>query len=276
LKNEYVTTPIHIDISLVNGNRVDLEKLKLWRADFGTAEFITDGDTFTCAREAEKMSKRWHNVVNPDDVVAQYGADTLRMYEMFMGPIEQHKPWNTDGLSGVFNFLKKLWRLVSESALNEGDASAQELKALHTAIKKVTNDLENYSFNTCVSAFMICVNDLQSLKCKNKGVLEQLTILLSPFAPFTAEEMWSYMGNAFSVTQQPWPTFNDEYLKEDLKKYPVSFNGKVRYQIEVAADAGAKTVEAVALENPLFAKYTEGKEVKKIIVVPGRIVNIVI
>ncbi len=274
LKDSYTTTAIHIDVNLVENSVVNIEALKKWRTDFADSEFILENGELRAGEEVEKMSKRWHNVVNPDDVVARYGADALRMYEMFLGPLEQHKPWNTNGLSGVSSFLRKLWRLYEGDLSNE-DANEKERKSLHKTIKKVSEDIDNFSFNTSVSAFMICVNELQEQKCNKREILEPLLIILSPYAPHIAEELWSKLGNAFSVSLQEWPEYNPKFLEESNVLYPVSFNGKVRYKLEVPADTTPKRVEELALNHELFEKYAEGKAVKKIIVVPKRIVNIV-
>jgi len=274
LKDSYHTTAIHIDVNLVENSIVNIDGLKEWRSDFVNSEFILENGELKVGEEVEKMSKRWHNVVNPDDVVARYGADALRMYEMFLGPLEQHKPWNTNGLSGVSSFLRKLWRLYQEDISSE-PANEKERKSLHKTIKKVTEDIDNYSFNTSVSAFMICVNELQDQKCSKREILEPLLIILSPYAPHISEELWSLLGNSFSVSLQEWPSYNPKFLVESNVLYPVSFNGKVRYKLEADANASTKEVEQLALNHELFEKYADGKPIKKIIVVPKRIVNIV-
>jgi leucyl-tRNA synthetase len=279
LRNDYETASLHADVSLLNGDELDIEAFKKWRPEFKDAEFILEDDKYICGREVEKMSKSKYNVVNPDDIVEKYGADVLRMYEMFLGPIEQSKPWNTQGLSGVSNFLRKFWRLFyTNDALSVSDEAAneKELKALHTCIKKVNEDIEAFSFNTSVSAFMICVNELTELKCNKRQILEPLTVLLSPFAPHIAEELWAALGHAPSVTIAPYPVHEAKYLVESTKDYPVSFNGKVRFNISLPADMGKEEIEKAALADERAAKHLEGKTVRKVIVVPGRIVNIVV
>ncbi|MGQ1945066.1 leucine--tRNA ligase [Ornithobacterium rhinotracheale] len=276
----YETTPVHADVSFVSGNNVlDTQAFKNWRDDLKDAEFIlSDDGKFYVSREVEKMSKSKFNVVNPDDICNEYGADTLRMYEMFLGPIEQSKPWITNGLSGVNGFIKKLWRLFfknDELQVVNAPASKEELKVLHTLIQKVTDDIENFSFNTSISAFMIAVNDLQKLQCNKAEILSPLVILLSPFAPHIAEELWHVLGNEDSVTRQPYPIFEEKYLKEDNKEYPISFNGKMRFTLSLPLDLSKEEIEKAVMEEPQTAKYLEGKTPKKIIVVPGKIVNIV-
>ncbi|MCO5259656.1 MAG: leucine--tRNA ligase [Crocinitomicaceae bacterium] len=275
-------TPIHVDISLVDNDKLDLEGFKKWRSEYANAEFILENDgTYICGHEVEKMSKSKYNVQTPDELVEKYGADTLRCYEMFLGPVEQAKPWDTKGINGVSNFLRKLWRLFNldengSPRLDEGEPSKDNLKSLHKTIKKVSDDLERFSFNTCVSNFMICVNELSEQKCTNKQILEQLLVLVSPYAPHIAEELWEKMGNgATSVTQASFPTFNEAYLVEDNIEYPVSFNGKMRFKMPLAAALSPKEVEEIVLNSPEAAKYLEGKTPKKVIVVPGKIVNIV-
>jgi leucyl-tRNA synthetase len=275
LKEQYKTTALHVDVNLVRNGELDIDALRAWRGDFKEANFILEDGVYRVGEEVEKMSKRWHNVINPDDVVAEYGADCLRMYEMFLGPLEQHKPWNTQGLSGVQGFLRKLWRLAEGEWSNEAP-SAEELKVLHKTIKKVTEDIEQYAFNTAVSAFMICVNELTTLRCNKRAVLEPLLIILSPFAPHIAEELWCTHGNSFSVTQQSWPAFDEAHLVESSVLYPISFNGKVRFKLELPVDMNKEEVAQAARADERFERYTEGKTPKKIIVVPGRIVNIVL
>lgn len=276
---EHKTTLVHVDVNLVNASdELDLEAFKAWRDDLKDAEFEYEG-SFKVSREVEKMSKSKFNVVNPDDIIANYGADTLRLYEMFLGPLEQSKPWNTAGISGVHNFLKKLWRLyhqggsfnVVEEAPNE-----KELKTLHTLIKKLNEDITNFSFNTSVSAFMIAVNELQDLKCTKRGVLEVLPVLISPFAPHIAEELWSILGNTNSITEVAYPVHEEKYLVESKHKYPISFNGKVRFTLELAADLAKDEVEKIVMAEERTQQYLDGNTPKKVIVVPGRIVNIVL
>lgn len=276
-------TPIHIDVKLLKGttDEVDIEKLRNWRDEFKDAEFILEDGKYISGREVEKMSKSYYNVINPDDVCEEYGADTLRMYEMFLGPLDQAKPWNTQGLTGVHNFLKKLWRLFyggeQESfSVSEEKATKEELKTLHQLIKKVTEDIQNFSFNTSVSSFMIAVNELTKLKTNKREILEPLVILLSPYAPHIAEELWENLGHMESIEKVPFPEFHAKYLVSDSFEYPVSFNGKVRFKIEIAASASAKEVEEIVMAHSKTPNYLEDKTPKKIIVVPKRIINIVI
>ena len=273
--------PIHVDISLLKdtSDELDIEKFKAWRKEFANAEFILEEDgKYITGREVEKMSKSKYNVVNPDDICEQYGADTLRLYEMFLGPLEQAKPWNTAGISGVYNFLRKLWRLYFNDngwQVTEEAPTAQMLKALHKTIKKVNEDIENFSFNTSVSQFMICVNELSSLKCHHKAILEPLAVLMAPFAPHIAEELWKRLGNAESVTYAPYPVLEDKYLQEDSKEYPVSFNGKVRFKRAFPTDMPIAEIEQAILADPQTAEQLQGKAPKKVIVVPNRIINVV-
>jgi len=273
--------PIHVDISLLKdtSDELDIEKFKAWRKEFANAEFILEEDgKYITGREVEKMSKSKYNVVNPDDICEQYGADTLRLYEMFLGPLEQAKPWNTAGISGVYNFLRKLWRLYFNDngwQVTEEAPTAQMLKALHKTIKKVNEDIENFSFNTSVSQFMICVNELSSLKCHHKAILEPLAVLMAPFAPHIAEELWKRLGNTESVTYAPYPVHEDKYLQEDSKEYPVSFNGKVRFKRAFPTDMPIAEIEQAILADPQTAEQLQGKAPKKVIVVPNRIINIV-
>jgi leucyl-tRNA synthetase len=277
LKNNYTTTPIHIDVNLVENSIVNIEALKKWRDDFNTAEFILENGKLYCHHEVEKMSKRWFNVVTPDLICEKYGADTLRLYEMFLGPLEQHKPWNTNGITGVHNFLKKLWRLFhTENGISNEAANKAELKALHKCIKKVNEDIERFSFNTSVSNFMICVNELSDLKCNKREILEPLVVLISPYAPHIAEELWSKLGHTESIEYATYPIHNEAYLTEDNFNYPVSFNGKMRFNIELPVTLSPKEIEEAALKAPEAQKWLEGKTPKKVIVVPKKIVNIVI
>ncbi|KGN80360.1 leucyl-tRNA synthetase [Porphyromonadaceae bacterium COT-184 OH4590] len=280
LKEQYDITEIHVDVNIVDNDVLDLEKFRNWRPEFARAEFVLEEDgKYRCGWAVEKMSKSMYNVVNPDDIVEQYGADTLRLYEMFLGPIEQSKPWDTKGIDGVHRFLKKLWALVygndGRLLINDQTPTAEELKTLHKTIKKVAFDIENFSFNTSVSAFMICVNELSAAKCSKRAVLEPLSIILAPFAPHIAEEIYHLCGNTTTVCQAIFPECNEEYLVENSVKYPVSFNGKVRFTIELPADMLPKDVEATALAHTDTAKWLDGKTIKKVIVVPKKIVNIV-
>ncbi|MBQ9077217.1 MAG: leucine--tRNA ligase [Muribaculaceae bacterium] len=279
LKKDYDTTPIHVDVNIVSNDILDLEKFRAWRPEFKNAEFILEEDKYICGYAVEKMSKSMFNVVNPDDIVEKYGADTLRLYEMFLGPLEQSKPWDTNGIDGVNRFLKKLWSLFYKGdtlLIEESEPSRDSLKSVHKLIKKVTGDIENFSYNTSISAFMICVNELTSQKCHNKAILSQLIIVLAPFAPHITEELWHVMGNDTTICDAEWPSYNEEYLKEDNVTYAVSFNGKARFNIEVPAETSREEVEKIALSNEATAKWIGDKNIRKIIVVPGKIVNIVI
>ena len=273
--------PIHVDISLLKdtSDELDIDKFKAWRKEFADAEFILEEDgKYITGREVEKMSKSKSNVVNPDDICEQYGADTLRLYEMFLGPLEQAKPWNTAGISGTYNFLRKLWRLYfSESGWQVTDEAptAEMLKALHKTIKKVNEDIQNFSFNTSVSQFMICVNELSALKCHHKAILEPLAVLIAPFAPHIAEELWKHLGYNESITYAPYPTHEEKYLQEDSKEYPVSFNGKVRFKRAFPTDMSAAEIEQAILADPQTIEQLQGKAPKKVIVVPNRIINVV-
>ena len=279
-KDEYDTTEIHVDVNIVHNDKLDLEAFRAWRPEYNTAEFITEEDgSYQCGWAVEKMSKSMYNVVNPDDIIASYGADTLRLYEMFLGPLEQSKPWDTKGIDGVHRFLKKLFGLFYKEenlAVTDTEPTPEELKALHKLIRKVGQDIEQFSFNTSVSAFMICVGDLQHLKTTSRAILEPLLVVLSPFAPHITEYLYRALGNSGSIVDAEWPQFEEKYLVESVTKYPVSFNGKVRFTLEIAASATPQEVETAALSAPESAKWLEGKQPKKVIVVPGRIVNIVL
>ncbi|MDF1673114.1 MAG: class I tRNA ligase family protein [Vicingaceae bacterium] len=272
--------PKHVDINFLDGDKLDLEQFKNWREEYKNAEFITEeNDDFICKREIDKMSKSKYNVQTPDELVEKYGADTLRCYEMFLGPLEQHKPWDTQGITGVNGFLKKLWRLFhDDNGLNISDdePTKEELKSLHKTIKKVKEDIERFAFNTPVSTFMICVNELTALKCNKKAILQDLLIILSPYAPHIAEELWAKLGNVESITYAVFPKHNEEYLVESNHKYPVSFNGKMRFMLELPANMGKDDIEAAVLANEQTARYLDGKTPKKVIVVPKKIVNFVV
>lgn len=273
--------PIHVDISLVDGDVLDIEGLRKWRDDFADAEFLTEEDgKYICGSEVEKMSKSKHNVVNPDVIVENYGADTLRMYEMFLGPLEMSKPWNTNGIDGVYKFLRRFWNLFHDSAGNlavsNDEPTRDELKVLHKTLKKVEQDINGFSFNTSVSEFMICANELQSRKCNKRAILEPLTLALAPFAPFIADELWEKLGHAEPILKASFPIVNEEYLVENSFEYPISINGKVRVKIEFALDMPKEDIEKQVLASEVVIKWTEGKAPKKVIVVPGKIVNVVV
>ena len=281
LKDQYDTTPLLVDVNIVSNDVLDIDAFRKWRPEFADAEFITEENgKYVCGWAIEKMSKSKHNVVNPDDIVARYGADTLRLYEMFLGPIEQSKPWDTNGIDGVYRFIKKLWALYwagDKCLVDDSEPTAENLKTIHKLIKKVSGDIESFSFNTSVSAFMICVNELASQKCHSRDILSQLLLVLAPFAPHIAEELWrTALGNEGSVFNASWPEFNEEYLKENSVTMAVSFNGKPRFNISAAVDATSDELQAMALADPAAAKWLEGKTVRKVIVVPGKIVNIVV
>ncbi len=280
LKNQYDVTPIHVDVNIVSNDVLDLEAFKAWRPEYNDAEFILEDGKYICGYAVEKMSKSMFNVVNPDDIVERYGADTLRLYEMFLGPIEQSKPWDTNGIDGVNRFIKKLWGLFYKGdtlLVNDDVPTADNLKSLHKLIKKVTADIEAFSFNTSIAAFMICVNELTQQKCHSRDILSQLLVVLAPFAPHVAEELWhTALGNDTSIVDTKWPEYNEEYLVEKNVTYAVSFNGKARFNMEVAADMPREEVEKTALAHDGAAKWIEGKTIRKVIVVPGKIVNIVL
>ena len=281
LKDQYDVTPLNVDVNIVSNDVLDLEAFKAWRPEFANAEFILEDGKYVCGWAVEKMSKSKHNVVNPDMIVEKYGADTLRMYEMFLGPVEMSKPWDTNGIDGVHRFLKKLWSLFYSRKgeflpTQEGEPTRDELKSIHKLIKKVTVDIENFSYNTSVSAFMICVNELSQLKCNKATVLSDLIVLLAPFAPHLSEELWEKLGHTTSVCDAQWPVCNEDYLKEDIVKYTVSFNGKARFTLDFPADADNATIEQTVRTHEASQKYLEGKTVKKVIIVPKKIVNMVI
>lgn len=282
LKDQYDTTPIHVDVNIVSGDVLDIEAFKAWRPEFKNAQFVLENDKYVCGWAIEKMSKSMFNVVNPDMIVERYGADTLRLYEMFLGPLEQSKPWDTNGIDGCHRFLKKFWGLFFDNrdsdqlAINDEPATKEQLKSVHKLIKKITADIENFSFNTAVSAFMICVNELSQLKCHNKELLEQVVILLNPFAPHISEELWSLLGHTNSICDAAWPQVNEAYLVEDEQQLTISFNGKARFQMNFAATASSDEIQAITLQDERTIKYIDGKTVVKVIVVPKKIVNIVL
>ncbi|MNU24779.1 Leucine--tRNA ligase [compost metagenome] len=281
LKNEYTTNVLHVDVSMVNGTELDMEAFKNWRAEYADATFILEEGKYICGSEVEKMSKSKYNVVNPDEIVAQYGADTFRLYEMFLGPIEMSKPWDTKGIEGVHRFLKKLWRLFFDEQteqwlVTDEEATKDELKALHKTIKKVSDDIEKFSFNTTVSQFMIVTNELHDLKCHKKAILEPLVCLLAPFAPHLAEELWHKLGNEYSIAHAAFPVYDEQYLVESSKLYPVAINGKHRTNMEFAMEAAQEDIEKEVLANEVVQKWMEGKPHKKIIFVKGRMINVIV
>lgn len=281
LRKDYDVTPIHVDVNIVSADVLDIEAFKAWRPEYANAEFVLEDGKYICGWAVEKMSKSMFNVVNPDMIVEKYGADTLRLYEMFLGPVEASKPWDTNGIDGCFRFLKKFWALFYENRTDEflptdAEPTADNLKSLHKLIKKVTEDIENFSYNTSISAFMIAVGELAQQKCRAKQVLEQLVVLIAPFAPHIAEELWHALGNATTVCDAQWPVFNPQYLVESEVQLTVSFNGKARFQKKFAADATNDEIQAAVLADEQSAKYLDGKTVVKVIVVPKKIVNVVI
>ena len=280
LKDKYDTTPIHVDVNIVQNDVLDLGAFKKWRPEYETAEFILEDGKYVCGWAIEKMSKSMYNVVNPDMIVEKYGADTLRLYEMFLGPINQSKPWDSNGIDGCARFLRKTWNLFypkNEGLAANGDAPTKDnLKTLHKLIKKVSEDIEVFSYNTSIPAFMIAVGELAQQKCRSREVLETVVVLLAPFAPHMAEELWHALGHETTVCDAPWPTYDESYLKEDTQTLSVSFNGKTRFTLDFAADATKEAIQEATLASEQAQKYLEGKQVVKVIVVPGRIVNIVI
>ena len=280
LKGQYDVTPIHVDVNIVSNDILDIDAFRAWRPEYSDAEFVLEDGKYVCGWAVEKMSKSMFNVVNPDDIVARYGADTLRLYEMFLGPLEQSKPWDTNGIDGVNRFLKKLWGLFYKGGsllVDDSQPSAEALKSLHKLIKKVTGDIETFSYNTSIAAFMICVNELTSLKCHSRAVLSDLLVILAPFAPHITEELWhSALGNDTTICDAKWPEWDEKHLVESTVNYAVSFNGKARFNIQVAADTPKDEVERLALSNEGAAKWIDGKTIRKVIVVPNKIVNIVV
>ena len=281
LKNQYQTTPIHVDVNIVHGDVLDIEAFKAWRPEYRNAEFILENDKYICGWAIEKMSKSMYNVVNPDMIVEQYGADTLRLYEMFLGPVEASKPWDTNGIDGCHRFLKKLWGLVYENRTdkflpNDDAPTPEQLKSVHKLIKKVTGDIEHFSYNTAISAFMICVNELAQSKCTNKELLKDVIKLLAPFAPHISEELWHALGETTTVCDAQWPECNEEYLKENDIQMTVSFNGKARFQKVFSIDDSKEEIEKKVLADERTLKYMVGKTIVKIIIVPRKIINIVL
>ena len=278
LKDQYKTTEIHVDVNIVKNDVLDQDAFRAWMPEYANAEFILENGKYICGWAIEKMSKSMFNVVNPDTIIEEYGADTLRLYEMFLGPLEFSKPWDTQGIDGVYKFLRKFWRLfqVGENfSVSDETPSREELKVLHKTIKKVEYDIENFSFNTSIPAFMICTNELTALKCNKRAVLEPLVIALAPFAPHMAEELWSLLGHSQSITKESFPKWEEKFLVEDAFEYPVSFNGKVRFKLSMPLTATNADIEAAVKAAPESTKWLEGKEIKKMIIVPKKIVNVV-
>ncbi|GAA4427101.1 leucine--tRNA ligase [Pontibacter saemangeumensis] len=280
LKDQHDTTALHVDVNIVDNDVLDLKAFQNWRPEYANANFILEDDKYICGIEIEKMSKSKYNVVSPDDIVERQGADTLRMYEMFLGPLEQFKPWNTHGMDGVLKFLKRFWKLFHDNkgdfAVSDAAPTAEELKSLHKTIKKVEEDIERFSFNTSVSTFMICVNELTQLKCNKRAILEPLTIVLSPYAPHIAEELWQMLGHSESVSFASYPQWKEEYLAENSFEYPVSVNGKMRTKISFAVDTPREEMEKAVVQDEQLLKFLEGKSPKKIIIVPNKIINVVV
>ena len=279
LKDQYDVTPLHVDVNIVSGDILDIEAFKAWRPEYESAEFILEDGKYVCGWAVEKMSKSMFNVVNPDMIVEKFGADTLRLYEMFLGPVEQAKPWDTNGIDGSHRFLKKFWNMFwnkEDFAVTDEAPTPAELKALHKLIKKVTEDIEVFSYNTSIPAFMIATNELTQLKCQKRAILEPMVVLIAPFAPHIAEELWEALGHTTSVCDAQWPVFEEKYLVEDTVKMMVAFNGKTRFSIDFPADADNATIEAAARGHELTPKYVEGKQIVKVIIVPKRMINIVI
>ncbi|WP_438502954.1 leucine--tRNA ligase [Chitinophaga agrisoli] len=280
LKDQYETDPLHVDVNLVDGVELDTAAFRQWKPDYADAEFVLEEGKYICGSQLEKMSKRLFNTVNPNDVVEKYGADTFRMYEMFLGPVEQSKPWETKGIEGVHRFLKKLWRLYvdEQKGLIVKDASPtpEELKVLHKTIQKIDHDTNNFSYNTAVSQFMICLNELNSLKCNKRAILEPLLVLLTPYAPHVCAELWQLLGNSTSILDAAYPVFEEQYVKENAFNYPVAINGKTRTEMGFALDADTAAIEQEVLANELVQKWMEGKPLKKVVIVKGRMINVVV
>ncbi len=280
LREQYDTTPMHVAIDLVEHKRLDVAAFKQWRPGLEEATFILEDGAYICGSEVEKMSKSKHNVVNPDTIIAQYGADTLRLYTLFLGPLEQAKHWDTQGIDGVFRFLNKFWKLyhnaAGEAAITDTPPPAEALKVLHKTIKKIDEAIQRYAFNTAVSAFMICTNELTALNCNHRTVLEKLAVLLSPFAPHIAEELWQRLGHTTSITHTPWPRWEATHIQEETFEYPITINGKVRAKLLLATDMPQAAIAQQVLAHPIIQKWTQGKPPKKVIIVPQRIVNVVV
>lgn len=263
-----------MDVNIVHGDILDIEAFKAWRPEYNNAEFILENDKYVCGWAVEKMSKSMFNVVNPDVIIEQYGADTLRLYEMFLGPVEASKPWDTNGIDGCHRFLKKFWKIYQQE-LTDDEPSKESLKSVHKLIKKVSGDIEQFSYNTAISAFMICVNELGQQKCNNRSLLKDMLILIAPFAPHIAEELWETLGQKESICDAKWPQWNEAYLIESEVQLTISFNGKARFQMTFPADAGKEEIEKIAVADERSQKYIDGKTIIKVIVVPKKIVNIV-
>jgi leucyl-tRNA synthetase len=280
LKDQYETDALHVDVNIVDGVELDIEAFKKWKPDYTNAEFVLESGKYLCGTQLEKMSKRLFNTVNPNDVVEKYGADTFRMYEMFLGPVEQSKPWETKGIEGVHRFLKKLWRLYADEQkgliVKDAAATPEELKVLHKTIQKIDADTEHFSYNTAVSQFMICVNELSTLKSNKRSILEPLLILLTPYAPHLSEELWHLLGNTSSILDAPYPVFEEKYVKESAFNYPIAVNGKTRTELSFALDVENTVIEETVLANETVQKWMEGKPLKKMVIVKGRMINIVI
>jgi leucyl-tRNA synthetase len=279
LKANYETTALHVDINMVNNDILDLDKFKKWRKEFSNAKFILENNIYECGFEIEKMSKSKYNTQTPDELIDKFGADTLRIYEMFLGPLEQFKPWSTKGINGVHNFLKKFWRYIHDDdnliSLSEDLASKESFKTIHKTIKKVEEDIERYSFNTVVSNLMICLNELIEQKCKDKKIFTQFIILLSPYAPHISEEIWRHLGYDYSITKAKFPNFDSSYLVEKEINYPISFNGKMRFKLQFSAEETRENIEKIVLSNSKTIHYLEGNPIKKVIIVAKKIINIV-
>jgi leucyl-tRNA synthetase len=281
LKDQYETDELHADVNMVNGFELDTEAFKKWKPDFEDAEFILEDGKYICGSRLEKMSKRYFNVVNPDDIVDRYGADTFRMYEMFLGPVEQDKPWDTKGIEGVHRFLKKVWRLFVDEEkgkilISDAEPTDAEWKALYRMIKKVDDDTERFSFNTAVSAFMIGINELSDLKCHKRKILDKLAVSLAAFAPHLAEELWHMLGHDTTVLNASWPKVEERYLVETSKMYPIAINGKTRTEMSIALDATQQQVEEMVLGDEVVKKWLEGKAPKKVIYVKNKMINLVV
>lgn len=280
LKDQYETIEMHVDVNLVENDLLDIDAFRQWHPDLANVDFILEEGKYHCGYAVEKMSKSLYNVVNPDFLIGKYGADTFRLYEMFLGPLEQSKPWDTNGIEGVFRFIRKFWRLYHDDqnnfSVSPETPSAAELRTLHKTIKKIREDIERLSFNTAVSNFMICVNELTDLKCNKRGILSDLVILIAPYAPHIAEELWNQLGNPESITFATFPEFKPEYLVENTFEYPVSFNGKTRFKLKLATDLSLAEIEKAALNAVDSEKWLQGKPPRKVIIVPKKIINIVI